>query len=894
MKNYQCGRTHSEQEPEKRNQIKDLLLSLHETTVDVVGHEYNDDLIQLILSRAAGLANVESGYIALLDSTSNSLQIKAVLGFAPDESVYVKVRSGEGLAGQALRKNCTLQIEDYANWPQRISDPALDKVTCALAIPMLFEGKVQGVFVLLGKRNNQRFSAEQVLVLEQLARMASIVLTNAGIATDLRQRELKIRAFLLATPDLILRFDRRGRLREFSIPQNSSFFEISALQRGIALEEIFTAKNAELALLTFEKAFSTGTMQTFEYEISSEQFGTGYREVRVMPLDAEEAMSIVRDTTERKSAEKNLLRTHELLQAQHEELLAGNEELTVLYEKLAVANETLRESEERYRLALAGSKDAIFDWDIRKNITRWSGQWSEVLGLPQNDAGEYMQFWENRIHPDDKQIRDSALEAHLAGKTPFYSAEFRVLDKNGEYIWILSRGKALFDENGNAIRIAGSYTDITEQRWREQEIQHMAFHDSLTGLPNRSMLTEQLNGELLKARTGESAGAILFLDIDNFKMVNDSFGHENGDDLLRRVSRRFQEVVGEKHIVARLGGDEFIVLLVGVTDMERIGEYAQNLLNIFSEPIDVCCQKVFLAVSIGISRYPADGLDEGNLLRDADIALHEVKQGGKNGWKFFDQSMQNKVLNKMEMEQDLRNAVHNQEFFAVYQPIVETVSKRVVGYEVLARWKSPKRGDVLPNEFIPVAEENGLIIPIGNWVMHKACEFGQRLRAQGKPGSVSVNISARQLAREDFVATVSHILAQTGLPPGDLELEITESVLIESFAMNIEKLLKLRKIGVKVSLDDFGTGYSSLTYLKALPISRLKIDKSFIEDIDRNKTDAAILGTIIQLAHEIGLDVVGEGVETEAQYRILCRHNCDIIQGYLISRPISEEIILGQ
>ena len=419
----------------------------------------------------------------------------------------------------------------------------------------------------------------------------------------------------------------------------------------------------------------------------------------------------------------------------------------------------------------------------------------------------------------------------------------------------------------------------------------MAYHDPLTGLPNRRALLERLGQELSGAVRGRDSGAILLLDIDNFKITNDSLGHACGDELLQELSRRLQACVG-RHMVARISGDEFIVLLEDVADIAQIEAYARSIMDVAGKPFSLCGQRIFCSVSIGIVRYPTDGADADELFRDADTALHAVKNAGKNSWRFFDSSMREAIYRRMQLEHSLREALERQELSLVYQPVVELGTKKIVGFESLLRWHSSEYGVVAPQAFIPVAEETGWIVPIGQWALKQACRFAAKLKHSGYENLfIAVNLSVRQLVQENFVAVVEAVLSEANLPPESLELEITESVLMESFDMNLQKLRDLRDTGVKLALDDFGTGYSSLTYLKNLPINKVKIDKSFVDDIAGDAVNSAILRSIVQMSHRLGMTVVAEGVETEEQRHELIGQGCDMMQGYLFSRPVDAERI---
>jgi len=430
--------------------------------------------------------------------------------------------------------------------------------------------------------------------------------------------------------------------------------------------------------------------------------------------------------------------------------------------------------------------------------------------------------------------------------------------------------------------------DISERKRAEKTIMHMAYHDPLTGLPNRLLLIDRLNQAL--SRGGAGRAAVLYLDLDRFKDINDTMGHVMGDELLKAVSERLTRCLRGGDTAARQGGDEFTVFLQRIERIDDVIGVIERIFSAFEPPFVLDGAQLFLTVSVGISVYPEDGDDAETLFKNADIALYQAKAVGRNTYKFFSKSMNEKIAKKIDIEGRLRRALAKGEFTLHYQPQVNVDTGKVIGMEALIRWKDPERGMVSPMDFIPVAEDTGLITPIGDWVLRAACRQGRIWIDTGiKPVCLGVNISMRQFRQKDFADTVGRALEEASLGPDNLELELTESILMEDVESVIGTLKKLKSMGIRLSIDDFGTGYSSLEYLKKMPIDTLKIAQQFVRYIDVNADDLAIATTIIRMGHAMSIDVIAEGVEKQAQLDLLKRMHCDKIQGYLISKPLSAE-----
>ena len=592
---------------------------------------------------------------------------------------------------------------------------------------------------------------------------------------------------------------------------------------------------------------------------------------------------VLLNITEGKETERALRTSHDVLERRVQERTA---ELT----RVVAA---LRESEERYSLAVTGANDGLWDWNLKSNEIYFAPRWKSMLGYSDEEIGTKPLEWLNRIHAEDIERVKADLTAHLEGSKPQFQSECRMIHKDGSYRWILSRGVAVRDELG-PYRLAGSQTDITERKLAEEQLLKDAFYDPLTGLPNRALFLDRLAGATARTAARARRGklqyfAVLFMDLDRFKVVNDSLGHLIGDELLIGFAQRLQSCIRPGDTIARLGGDEFTLLVEDVIDVRDAVGVADRILSSLKQPFYLGGREIFTTASIGIamsSMTPAAGTD---LLRDADAAMYFAKTRGKARYEIFDSSMHGRALALLQLETDLRRAVERKEFRIYYQPVVSLSVGRVQGFEALMRWQHPERGMLLPEELIPLAEETGLIIPIGYGVLRDACRQMRIWREHyNMDNFLSVNISAKQFAEPNLVNDLHAILEETGFLPEHLELEITESIIMQDIEFASSLLQKLKDLKVRLLIDDFGTGYSSLSYLQKFPIDTLKIDRSFIGT--EEKADSwEIVRAIISLARSLKMDVIAEGVETEYQRSHLLSLGCERGQGFLFARPMEAE-----
>lgn len=568
-----------------------------------------------------------------------------------------------------------------------------------------------------------------------------------------------------------------------------------------------------------------------------------------------------------------------------EMILVNAVELLQLKEEL----QQVRQSEERYALAAQGANDGVWDWNLQTNQVFFSHRWKAMLGYPVDGLSDRPEEWFDRVHPDDLHWVQREMTAHLDQQVPQFECQHRMLHQGGEYRWVLSRGSAIWNEDRRAIRIAGSQTDITTWKQAEEKLVYEALHDTLTGLPNRIFLMERLRQALqLAKRHSDYLFAVLFIDLDRFKVINDSLGHMIGDQLLIEISQRISNCLRPTDTIARLGGDEFVILLADVKDRDSATRVADRLQEELLLPFNLEGHEVFSAASVGIA-FSSVGYDRPeDLLRDADIAMYRAKAHGRSRYAIFQPGMHSKAVALLQIETDLRRAIERHELRLHYQPIVSLRTCQVTGFEALIRWVHPQRGMISPSEFVPVAEETGLITPMGWWVLQESCRQMQHWHEHFHSAQsliVNVNLSSKQFSPH-LVDQISQILEETKLPPQYLKLEITESILMENAESAIKTLGQLKKLGTLLAIDDFGTGYSSLNYLHRFPIDTLKVDRSFVSKVDVDGEQLAIARTIITLAWNLGMEVVAEGVETLKQLAQLRSLQCDYAQGFLFSVPL--------
>ncbi len=560
--------------------------------------------------------------------------------------------------------------------------------------------------------------------------------------------------------------------------------------------------------------------------------------------------------------------------------------------KLRDSGRKLQESENRFRNLYQKTPVMLHSIDRTGRIFSVSDHWLEVLGYEREEVigkklSDFLSLQSRRY------ARETVLpEFFRAGFVK--DIPYQMVKKTGEIIHVLVSATAERDRNGECGNSQTVIIDVTERRRAEKEIQKLAYYDTLTGLPNRILFQDRLRQALAQAHRERKQVGILFLDLDRFKAINDSLGHAAGDMLLKLVARRLQGCIRESDTVARLGGDEFVVVLSGIHNQDDLIASAQKILETLSRPVRLAEKELFSTASIGISMYPNDADNVDSLLKNADVAMYAAKEKGRNTYQFFSEEMNVQVVEKLGLETRLRLALKRDEFYLAYQPQLNLQTGKITGLEALLRWRHPDAGQVPPLAFIRVAEETGLILAIGEWVLRTACIQAKAWQDAGFPSvRLAVNISGRQFVQPDFIDMIDTILKQTGFDPNLLELELTESIVMENVPDTIMTLTDLKVRGVRLAIDDFGTGYSSLSYLKHFPFDRIKIAQEFVRDITVDPEDAAIVQAITGIAETLGLEVIAEGVEKKEQLDFLRLNRCAEMQGFYFARPMPAEAMTG-
>ncbi|HEX7151326.1 MAG TPA: EAL domain-containing protein [Thermoanaerobaculia bacterium] len=701
--------------------------------------------------------------------------------------------------------------------------------------------------VLLIYAGDERTFAEYELgFLRSTANILGEAVARSRTEQALRNSEVRLRQLIASALDAVVTIDRTGNVLEWN-PQAEATFGVSARE---AIGRPLPAGIFEDAVL-FSPDLPHRRLETFARRANGDRFPVEL----TIDVFGDNFTAFVRDISETR-------------RTQHE----------------------LEQREKRFRTIVEKSWSgvALLDAELRFSFTGSSTQYligyddTELLGEPLLEL----------IHPREREAARRTFEELLAKPSQESHGEIRFRHKNGSWVWLEGFSQNLLHEPSVGA-IVLNYRDVTQRKETERQLEYHAYYDSLTSLPNRLLFRDRVVNAIANARRNRFGLAIMYLDLDHFKLVNDSLGHTFGDTLLAEVANRLRACLRASDTISRIGGDEFSILLNEVPNTESVAHVARKLLDAISEPLSIDGHDLIMTGSIGISFYPSDGDDVGTLLKCADAALYRAKELGRNQAQLFTPSMNERYVRRLALEQSLHHAIERDQLELYYQPIYDRARRRIVSLEALIRWRDPLRGLVNPSEFIQLAEETGLIVPIGDWVLKTACRQLSEWHAAGLTGlRVAVNISAVQFQQHALVAAVRDAVETTGIAPQLLQLEITESAAMQNVDLSMRVLRELKELGVTIAVDDFGTGMSSLIYLKDFPIDTVKIDKEFLRDVTTDETAAAIVTYVINLAHTLGLGVVAEGVETEEQYTFLKHYQCDLLQGYLFSRPLPADDVL--
>jgi len=840
-----------------------------------------DELYYLIHTIVADLMPARNLYIALIEPSDNLIHfVYWVDEFDPIPEP--RSQGGRGLTDYVLRTGKPLLISGENSFDELVQTGEVDSFGSPsidwLGMPLLVSNSIIGVIVVQSYDQGVRYTEEHKDILEFVSEQIASAIDAKRAEEALRQSEQKYRSIVNNMDDGVLLLDEKAKIVEW----NKGMEAITRIPRDevigkdvIEFHQMVLPKTAEKyedpeefnkfikEMLEKGEISDSGNLKQsgkyFEGEIVNRLGETRMVQITYSPIKTDtgfQVLCLTNDMTERKKAELALI-----------------------------------ESETRYALAVQGANDGIWDWNLQTNTIYYSPRWKAMLGFNDDEIGDSPDEWFGRIHPEDIESVNADIKNHLEGHTSHFANEHRIFHRDGFYRWVLARGNANWDSKTGTRRMAGSLSDVTARKVTEERLLHDALHDPLTGLHNRIYFMDQLLRAIDRShRRSNYQAAVLYLDLDRFKIVNDSLGHAIGDSMLLSIADRLQSSLRTGDTLARLGGDEFAILLddiEGIQDAIRVAERLQQSLEL---PFNLFGHEVFTTASIGIAQTSTGYERAEDMLRDADTALYRAKAAGRARYALFDTEMHAQNLELLQLEAELRRAVEREEFVLYFQPVVNLKSGVISSFEALIRWQHPVRGLVFPHEFIPLAEETGLIMPIGEWVLRQACKQAKLWAESGYENvPIAVNLSARQLQDPKLPELVQSIMKEVGVPSELIHLEITESAAMQDIAVTVRALETLHSVGLQFSIDDFGTSYSSLSYLQRFPVTRLKIDQSFIWDIHEATDESGIITAIIAMGHILNLSVTAEGVETMRQLEFLQSKGCDDVQGFLISSAISEE-----
>jgi diguanylate cyclase (GGDEF)-like protein/PAS domain S-box-containing protein len=848
----------------------DYLSGLQRTLVDAskrfiaLGSSDLDEVITDVLGRVGAYCDVDRSYLfrfkhdrQLMDNTHEwcapgiSAEIENLQNL-PREAVPRVVELMERREVMHVPRVADLPPE----WNQDRTVFEEEDIQSLVVVPIVVSGELHGFVGFDSVRRERDWGEEEIRLLEVLADLFGAVIQRESTARALRDSET-----------LRTHAERLAHLGSWEWDfEHDAFFPSEEWCRvtgcrteGIGLEGVLALvhpDDLEEIRRELRRTLETGAPYDLEHRIHRQDDGElrwikAHAEIEGKPGQARRMVGFIQDITERKRIEA-----------------------------------AIAESEAQYRSVVDNIREVVFQADAEGRWTFLNPAWEEITGfsIEETLGRRYTEF----VHDADRRGSEREFRQLMAGGKPVARSDVRYRTRDGDFRWFEVNVRSTRDEAGAIVGCAGTLRDITQQRQAEQKMRHLAHYDPVTGLPNRILALDRLDQLLKAAHRSDERVAVLFLDLDHFKKANDTLGHEAGDQLLREAAQRLLADVREQDTVARFGGDEFLIVVGGLADPAAALPVAEKLLTSFRDPFHIQGREFMLTASLGIAIAPEDGASSQELLRNADIAMYESKGEGRNTYHYFTPAMNRHVERRQSVEEQLRGALAREELSLVFQPIVDLGKGEVVGAEALLRWHNPSLGQVSPEEFIPIAEQTGQIDAIGRHVIERALEQAAHWRIERASDFwISVNVSPQQFRDPRLVATVDEALAASGLPGEALQVEITESVLLDERGQAATALAELKARGVSIAMDDFGTGYASLSYLRHFPFDTLKIDRSFVGDITDDPRDADLVIASLSLAHSLKLKVLAEGVETGAQLALLRQHGCELVQGYLFARPLA-------
>ncbi|NLE26036.1 MAG: EAL domain-containing protein [Clostridiaceae bacterium] len=888
-----------------------------EQSIERADIQFYQDYPAIVFTSPVIHDNNIKGLVSLICSTEGFCEMVEDITFGNEGYGYIIDSEGVTIAhnDRSLVKNRVITINDakYDSSQEKLADLEMRMLRGETGSgSYLYKGqnKIMGFskinnatwsFAATAPRTDAFSDASPIVIVVTLAVCAfslCLILINfyfVALNRKAKREEKTLKNAVETAKIIIISFLSDGVILEFNINAAETLgYDPNTIIKTFRIYDLLSPKEQIKLREALEEHREGLAKKNFELSMLNANGGTEHVLFNINILDKESATPVYElmgiCITERVMSEIQLIEKHEELSAVYEELAASEEELKDQLEELIKQKMLLQEKDDRHNLVVDASNIGIWDWDVTRDTYFYSQKWYDILEIEKEKiTGKENIYRINAILEEDREAHESALSDCVNKLTPYYECEFRVQTPSGRIKWIYEVGKALFDKRGKLIRMAGAHSDITMKKESEERIHRLAFYDILTGLPNRSMLTEKFY-EI--AEIPNRNIAIIIIDIDNFKLINDSYGHDVGDKLLVEATERLNSMNTENSYIARMAGDDFALMVWDYEETCELSEIVTEIINCIEGMAFIKNYNIVMEVNIGVALYPQDANSFDELYKNADTAKYKADEK-RMKYAFYNKDMNDTILEKLNLQNSLKAALDKNEFTLYYQPQYRTIDKRIMGFEALVRWKSENMGIISPAKFIPMAEETNLIIPLGEWILEESVRFLKKLHQSGYTDLImSVNISGIQFIQKDFSEFIINLLEKYDLPPGNLELEITESVMMRSTENVINNMNRIREAGIHIALDDFGTGYSSLNYLTKIPINTLKIDKTFIDDIGLKKEKSLLVESIVGIGHGLGLSVVAEGVETEDQYTYLLERKCERIQGYFFSEPLPEDKVL--